>query len=305
MNNDSTKGIWYSITAYALWGILPFYWKLLSGIRSEEILSHRIIWSFLLVIAILLLTGRGNSLVKVLSNRKTLLVMFVAALLISVNWYTFIWAVNHAQVVQASLGYYINPLISVTLGMTVLRERMNVSQWFAVILAAIGIGVITVEYGTIPWIALILAFSFAFYGLVKKMAPVEAMIGLAYETAILAPVAFLYVLFLGWKGAGSFGHVSFATTFYLIMAGVATTLPLFWFAKGAQRIPLSMLAFIQFLSPTISLLIGIFAFHETFTKVHLISFSLIWSAILLYTLSQMKWIIPKKVLPKKELSDKV
>lgn len=301
MNNETAKGIGYLLAAYGLWGVLPLYWKLLADIPAEEILSHRIIWSFGLVMSILFLTDRRKSIQAAWSDRKTLAILLVASMLISINWYTFIWAVNHELVVQASLGYYINPLISVLLGMTILREKMNLPQWIAAALAFAGIAFLTAEYGSIPWVALILAFSFAFYGLVKKLAPVEAMVGLAFETALIMPVALVYLMNLQWRGTGAFGHVSSLETIYLILTGVATTLPLLWFAKGAQRIPLSMLAFIQFLSPTISLLIGVFAFHEPFTTVHLISFSLIWSAILLYSLSRVKWNVDRKSVYKSNI----
>lgn len=286
MYTDTTKGILYSVAAYVGWGLLPVYWHLLNTIPSEEILAHRIFWSFVTVLLILFYFKRVKQFKSVLQHKKVLLALLTASLLISSNWFIYIWAVNHEHVIEASLGYYINPLLNVILGLTVLKERVNLWQWIAIILAAAGVAVLTFEFGQIPWIALALALTFAFYGLVKKLAPVEAVVGLGYETAFVTPIACLYLWMLQSKGNGSLGHISFELTVILLMSGVATTLPLLWFAEGAKKLPFSMLAFIQYISPTISLLLGIFMFKEPFSKVHAISFSLIWCAIVIYSLSK-------------------
>ncbi|GAX89432.1 EamA family transporter RarD [Effusibacillus lacus] len=289
MNNELLKGIWFAVGAYLLWGVLPLFWKLLQMIPSDEILSHRIVWSFVFVMLIVAVSGRSNEFKSLFVHRKVLLALLLASVLISGNWFIYIWAVNHDYVIEASLGYYINPLLNVALGMIVLKERLTLPQWVAILLAATGVAILAVEYGKVPWIALLLAISFAIYGLVKKMAPVDAMVGLAFETAMSTPAALIYLMLLQTKGIGALGHSSAEVTVYLLLSGIATTLPLIWFAQGAKRIPFSMLAFIQYLSPTISLLLGIFVFHEPFTAIHLISFSFIWAAIVIYTLSSVKF----------------
>lgn len=293
MNSETVKGFWYSVAAYVLWGFLPIYWKHLSSVPSAEILSHRIIWSFALVMMILVVSGHWRDILAVLRQRQLLIRLAVASVLISINWFTYIWAVNHDHIVEASLGYYINPLFSVLLGMTFLHEKMSRLQWAAVAIAAIGTIVLAVEYGHFPWIALLLAASFGLYGLVKKVVRVDPLVGLAYETSVMVPISLVYLVYLQWNGTGALGHAPLEIELYLWLAGIATTLPLLWFANGAQRIPLSMLGFIQFLSPTISLFLGVFVFHEPFTKAHLISFSLIWLAIALYTVSKVSFPKPK------------
>jgi chloramphenicol-sensitive protein RarD len=285
MNRDYAVGIGYAVLAYSLWGVLPLYWKQLEHLPSLEILAHRVIWSFVFVMLLLLGKGYGKQLKSLLSGRKVILALTLSALLISANWLIYIWAVNHDHVIEASLGYYMNPLVNVLLGMFFLKERLRPFQWVSIGLAFAGVLLLTVHYGKVPWIALSLALSFGFYGLAKKLAPVEALVGLTCETAILVPIALLYLADLQWKGAGTFGHVSSTVTLYLIFSGVATALPLLWFAQSARRISLTLLGFIQYLSPTISLLLGVFLFKEPFTSLHLLSFACIWGALAIYTWS--------------------
>lgn len=289
MNNEISKGFWHTAAAYALWGVLPLYWKMMENIPAGEILAHRILWSFVFVFLIVVLKGRLSEFLKIASKREVLPALFLSSLLISANWFIYIWAVNHNRVIETSLGYYINPLISVILGMAILREKLNLTQWIAVLLAAAGVAVLALEYGKIPWIAVSLALTFGFYGLVKKLAPVDAITGLACETAVVTPVAFIYLLILQGQGSGTLGHASAVLAFCLVASGVATTLPLLWFAQGAKRIPLSMLGFVQYLSPTISLLLGVFWFKEPFAKTHIVSFAFIWCAIGLYTVSRFRF----------------
>ena len=288
--SQTLVGVWYAVAAFTLWGLLPLYWKALKQVPAEEILAHRIFWSFIFVITILLVRGRIAQLKNLLSRKSDLLKLFVSSLLISGNWFTYIWAVNHDHVVESSLGYYINPLFSVFLGMVVLKERLNSWQYLSLILAAVGVIVITLQYGRIPWIALILAFSFGLYGLAKKMVKVDAMTGLALETAFVTPIAFLYLLFKQIGGQGAFGTISLLSTLLLIGAGIVTATPLLWFAQGAKRLPLSMVGFIQFLAPTMMLLLGVFLYQETFTKIHLISFGLIWTALIIYSVANTDFI---------------
>ena len=283
--SQTVIGVWYAVAAFTLWGLLPIYWKSLKQVPAEEILAHRIFWSFIFIITILLVQGRIGQLKNILSRKMDLLMLFVGSLLLSGNWFTYIWAVNHDHVVESSLGYYINPLFSVFLGMVVLKEKLNIWQYLSLILASVGVIVITVQFGRAPWIALFLAFSFGLYGLAKKMVKVDAMTGLAMETAFVTPIAFAYLFFKQIEGQGALGTISLQTTLLLIGAGIVTATPLLWFAQGTKRIPLSMVGFIQFLAPTMMLLLGVFLYQETFTKIHLVSFGLIWTALIIYSVS--------------------
>ena len=299
MNKDLI-GIWYALAAYTAWGFLPLYWKLLDAIPSGEILAHRILWSFIFVLFILLFYKRWNELKEVLSQRKHRLVLMISSFLISCNWFTYIWAVNNGHVIEASLGYYMNPLISFLLGLLVLRERLNSWQYGSLALAFIGVLIITIEFGTVPWIAFSLALSFGFYGLCKKLVKLNSMVGLALETLFVVPIALIYISYLEVNGMGSLGHISMKELVLLMSAGITTALPLLWFAQGAQRIPLSTLGFIQYVSPSISLLLGIYVFEEPFTRVYMLSFGFIWSALFLYSISNSKWMVriqPKKQVP--------
>lgn len=282
---EKKVGIAYAVLAYAAWGMLPLYWKYLERVPAFEILAHRIFWSFLFVLALLLLYRRGTLFKEALCNMRIALPAFLASLLISANWFIYIWAVNNGHVIESSLGYYINPLLSVGLGVLVLKERLTRWQIVALSLAGVGVLILTLQYGKVPWIAFSLAVTFGLYGLVKKQAQTEAMVGLALETFFVAPLALIYIVFLEAKGAGAIGFVSAAEMGLLLGAGVVTAFPLLWFAKGARTVPLSMLGFIQYLSPTITLAIGVFVFKEAFTAVHTISFAFIWCALLLYSLS--------------------
>lgn len=292
-DGSKTAGIWYAIVAYAVWGVLPMYWKALDELPAMEILAHRILWSFVFVAALLMLSRRWHATKALLSDRKKLLAVMACGVLVSGNWLIYIWAVNSDQIVEASLGYYINPLISIFLGMVVLRERLSFWQLVSLLLAAVGVIALTFQYGSVPWVALTLAISFSLYGLVKKMVNVDAMVGLALETLIVAPLALIYILFLHHAGNGAFSfHMSgIGTTMLLIMAGVVTALPLLWFAQATLRIPLSMVGFIQYLAPSISLVIGVFYYKEPFTTVHMISFGFIWCALTLYSLSRTSFMV--------------
>ncbi len=288
MTDSSTTGFTYGIAAYTLWGFLPLYWKLLNEIPSLEILAHRILWSFVFVLAIVYFEGNIHKCKQVFMDRTSVIRIIYATLLISVNWGLYIWAINSNHVVEASMGYYMNPLVVVFLGVWVLKEKLSIYQIISLVLAAIGVFIITIKYGQFPWISLILAVSFALYGLMKKMIPVGSTVGLLIETAMLMPLTLGYIAFKQFNGMGALGSVSTVTTLILIGSGVATALPLLWFAKAAKRIPLSSMGFLQYISPTISLLLGIFVFKEQFTTTHFFSFGLIWAGLFVYSVSQMK-----------------
>lgn len=283
--DEKKIGIMYGIVAFTAWGFLPLYWKLLNLIPALEILAHRITWSFVFVSILLLIKGDYGKVKNVLANKRNTILIALASLLISVNWFTYIWAVNSNYVVQASMGYYINPLVVSLLGMVVLKEKFNKGQMVALVLATIGVLILTVQYGSIPWIALILAITFAFYGLAKKMLVVDALTGLALETLMITPFALFFIITRQIQGIGSLLIIPIPVLILLILSGVATATPLLWFAKGTQKVEFSTIGFLQYIAPTISLFLGVFIFKEEFSYTHFISFSFIWAALIIYTIS--------------------
>jgi chloramphenicol-sensitive protein RarD len=289
-------GIWYAISAYVVWGILPLYWKALKHIPAREILSHRIIWSFVFLCLFNTVRKRWPEFKKAYTHRRNRMSSLLSALIIGAVWLIFIWAINADHVVEASMGYYINPLISVVLGMIFLKERLTFWQSIAFILAVLGVAFMTIQYGRLPWIALSLAVGFALYGLLRKTSRVGSISGLTAETAVLSPLALLYVVFLLNQKTSEAVGAPISSHLLLVGAGIVTAVPLVWFAKGARRIPLSMIGFFQYLAPTISLCLGVFVFREPFTTGHLISFSLIWAALFIYTSTQLR--IIKRPQPK-------
>ncbi|MGG2091628.1 EamA family transporter RarD [Bacillus sp. S13(2024)] len=292
------KGIIYATSAYMMWGILPLYWKLVDEVRAEEILAHRIVWAFAFMLLVLVICKRFgqfmNELVQFFKRPKLFMSLTAASILISGNWFVYIWAVNHNHVIEASLGYYINPLVSILLGTLVLKEKLNFWQYVAVGLAAFGVAILTVRYGSIPWIAISLACTFGLYGLSKKLLDYDSMIGLTMETMIVMPIALIYLGMLGVQGIGSFGSVSITSTLLLAGAGIVTALPLLYFAKGTKLIPLSMVGFLQYIAPTISLVLGIFVFHEHFTGTHMIAFFFIWIALFTFSIAKTKFMLNKQ-----------
>ncbi|GLB58511.1 EamA family transporter RarD [Cytobacillus sp. NCCP-133] len=290
--NEVQMGALYAGVAYFLWGILPIYWKYLSPVSADEILANRVFWSFFFMLFILMATRKWNSFVTILkgfrTNRKQLYALIIASLLISTNWFLYIWAVNTDQMIEASLGYYINPLVSVLLGMMVFNEKLSPAQYASFGLAFVGVMILTISYGRFPWIAIVLALSFGLYGLAKKLIKVDSAIGLTLETLMVTPIAFIYMVILFVREKQAFLHVSASIDFLLIGAGAATAIPLLYFAKGAQKIPMSMLGFLQYIAPTLTLILGVFVYSEHFTKLHLLSFMFIWLALTIYSISRTK-----------------
>ena len=271
-----------------MWGLLALYWPLLAGTAALEILAHRVVWTLVVVALALTLRHRWRWLVELLATPRALLVLVAAALLISVNWWLYIWAVTHRHVVEASLGYYINPLVSVLLAVVVLGERLDLLRWCAVGLAALGVTWLTLGYGQPPWISLVLAFSFAGYGLLKKLATVGSLESVGVETAVLAGPALVY---LGWLATGDRG--AFLTgepgrDVLLAGAGLVTAAPLLLFATAATRIPLSTLGLLQYLNPTLQLLIGVFLLGETVDAGQLAGFALVWMALILLSVAILR-----------------
>jgi chloramphenicol-sensitive protein RarD len=285
--------------SYLLWGLLPIYWKFLDQVNAQEILANRVFWSFIFMLLVLIFTKKWGLFVQTFrgfaQNKKQLYALTIASLLISVNWFVYIWAVNSGHMIEASLGYYINPLVSILLGMVVLKEKLTIYQYISFVLAAVGVVILTVAHGAFPWIAITLAVSFGFYGLAKKLINVESTVGLTLETMVVAPIAAIYMMILFSRGANTLFSSTLGTDLLLIGAGVATAVPLLYFAKGAQKIPLSLLGFLQYIAPTLTLLLGVFVYHEHFSKVQLLSFLFIWSALTIYSVSKTKLLSEKSL----------
>lgn len=284
-------GIISAIIAYSLWGILPIYWKFVFQVPAHEILAHRIFWSFIFMLGILVVANQKKKFyqeMKQLTHEpKKLLALTMGSFLISINWFIYIWAVNNNRVIETSLGYYINPLFSVLLGIFVLKERLSFWQLISVCLAMSGVLYMTMHFGSVPWVAVLLAISFGFYGLCKKVADITPITSITLETLIMTPFALAYILYLDVHATGSFAGLS-VTSVLLIGSGMVTAIPLLLFANSANQLSLITLGFIQYLSPTIALMIGIFLYREPFTQVHFVSFGLIWAALLVFSLSRTK-----------------
>ena len=276
------QGLLFALSAYTAWGVFPIYWKLLQQVPALQLISHRIIWSFALLMIILALKGGIKTIIGQMTNLKVLRVYALASILIGINWLFYVWAVNAGFIIETSLGYFINPLISVLLGTIFFKERLRPMQWIAVLMATIGVAYLTIAYGRLPWIALILAFSFGFYGLVKKLAPLSSVSGLTMETGLLFLPALGYLLFSEWHGGGAFTHSGLQADLLMIGTGLITTFPLLMFASATQRIPLSMVGLMQYIAPTIQFLIGIFIFHEPFSNQQLIGFGLVWIGLIIF-----------------------
>jgi chloramphenicol-sensitive protein RarD len=285
-------GLIYALVCYCTWGIFPLYWKLLRHVPPQQILAHRIVWS-LIFLLIILAWRRDKVFLNYLSSPRTLGILILTAALIGGNWFTYIYAVNNNHIVDSSLGYYINPMVNILLGVVFLKERLSKIQIIAVAFAFAGVAYLTFHYGRIPVISLFLAFSFGLYGLLRKMANLQSMPGLVVETLLLAPVALWYLWHMNSIGVGVFGHYSTLSDVLLLLGGPVTAIPLFWFGIAATRIPLSTLGFIQYLSPTLQLLIGILIFREPFSPAYMISFGLVWIGLGIYSYSVIKGIRQK------------
>jgi chloramphenicol-sensitive protein RarD len=278
------KGILNGIAAYALWGFFPIYWKLLHEVPALEVIGHRIGWSFILLVAFILLTRQWKEFRSVAITPRTLVIYAVAANLLTINWLVYVWGVNAGFIVETSLGYFINPLLSVLLGVIFLRERLRPAQWIPVGLAAAGVLYLTLAYGRLPWIALTLAFTFGFYGFVKKQAPLGSLYGLTLETGIVFPLALIYLMFVEFTNTGAFLSQGAFIDLLLIGAGLATTIPLLLFASAARQIPLSVVGILQYIAPTLQFLIGVLIYHEPFDQSRLVGFGLVWLALIIFGL---------------------
>ena len=293
--NEHIKGIAFGLGAYALWGILPLYWKQLQHVSSTEILAHRVVWALVFLFVLLTVTRKLPSFISeikyIACQPPKMWGILGAAIMLNLNWFTYIWSVNHNHIIQTSLGYYINPLVSVLLGMVFLHERLSFWQMVAFFLAAVGVFSLTVQYGTFPWIAFTLAITFAIYGLFKKIINVGSITGLTLETLLSFAIALPYLVYIYNTGKSSFQFVPSDTTLLLIGAGAVTATPLILFAAGTKRLPLFAIGFLQYVSPTMSLLLGVIIYHEVFTLGNLLSFMVIWTGLIIFSLARTRFFI--------------
>ncbi|MBW6473062.1 MAG: EamA family transporter RarD [Anaerolineaceae bacterium] len=280
------KGLIFVFSAYTLWGFFPIYFKFLHEAPALQIMAHRVTWSFLFLIFLIALRKEFSQILKSLT-KKIVLTYTIAGILLAINWLTYVWGVNAGFVVETSLGYFINPLVSVVLGVVFLKEKLRNLQWIPVGLATIGVVYLAIDHGSLPWIALVLASTFGTYGLIKKIAPLPSIHGLTVETGAVLIPALLFLLFVEFNGSAAFGHASPQTTFLLALSGIITAIPLIFFASGAPKVPLTTIGILQYIAPTIQFLIGIFVYDEPFTTGQLVGFGIVWIALIIFSVEGM------------------
>ena len=281
------RGMVYGLGAYLVWGMLPIFWKQLGAVPSLETMAHRVVWSFVLLTLFLFLGKRWATIQHALVNRRVMLTLATTSALLFANWLVYIWAINEERIVETSLGYFINPLVSVLLGVIFLREHLRAGQWVSVLIAGFGVLYLTIGYGHLPWIALVLAFTFGFYGLLRKTASVGSLDGLSIEMGIMTPLMLGYLLYLASAGFGAFGSQGTATIVLLIMTGLATTVPMLLFNMGTRLVPLSVMGLLQYIAPTLQFVLGVAIYQEPFTQAQLAGFCVIWTALFLYAVEGM------------------
>ncbi|WP_462393850.1 EamA family transporter RarD [Mitsuokella multacida] len=290
MNHARRTGMMAALSTYLIWGVLPLYWNLLARAEANEILAHRIIWSFVFMVVVLMVTKRWQSFKEdcraLWQNKKRGAILLLAAFTISLNWLTYIWAVNHGHVIDTSIGYYINPLMSVLFGIVFFRERISGLKKISLLLAAIGIVLMTYQLGKLPWVAVVLAVSFSVYGALKKQLHLNPFSSITLETLLMMPFAVPYIGILMMSPANHFSLATPDLALYLMGTGVVTAVPLVLFSYGANLLPLNVLGFFQYISPTIGLLLGIFFFHETFGMAQISALGFVWAAIVLFTVAE-------------------
>jgi chloramphenicol-sensitive protein RarD len=282
------RGVTLGVTAYTIWGLFPLYWTLLAAAGALEALAHRMLWSLVVMFGVLAATGRLRTARAVLASRRRLGLLAAAAVLIAVNWGTYIWAVNHGRVVETALGYFTGPLVSVLIGVLVLGERLRVAQWVAVGLGATAVVVLAVGYGQVPWVALVLAISFSSYGFVKKLADVPALESVGIEAALTLVPALAYVCVLEATGAGTFFSLGVGHALLLIGGGVVSTVPLLAFGGAAVRIPLSVIGLLQYLTPSLQFTFGVLVFHEQMPLERWLGFGIVWLGLIVLTVDGMR-----------------
>lgn len=282
-DNDRPVGLAAAVSAYLIWGFSPVYWKSLQAVPAFEILMHRIVWSFVFLAPLVLLQHRWIEFAAALRSWKTALALGASTVLVSVNWFLFIWAINSGHILQTSLGYYICPLVNVLLGVVFLKERLRRLQVIALILATISVLLLTLRFGAFPWVSLSLAFSFGFYGLIRKIAPVGALVGLTVETLVLSLPSLVYLVAQDVAGSGSFVRAGARTSLLLMGAALVTALPLLLFTVGARRLHYATIGFLQYIAPSCTFLVATIIYGEPLKTGQLAAFALIWTALALYS----------------------
>lgn len=282
-SSTSLLGALCAFGAFSFWGVIPIYFKSLAQVPAFEVVAHRIVWSVILLAALLFFLGGWRKVGQALGNRRLLATLALSTLFVAVNWVVFIWAITNDRVLESSLGYFINPLVSVLLGVLFLKERMRFWQWGAVVLAVLGVAFQVVQLGQLPWVSLALAFSFGIYGLIRKVAMVDAIGGLFVETLIACPLALGFLVYLGLEGSGAMGRLGWEIDGLLALAGVFTALPLILFIQATKRLRLSSVGFFQYITPSGHFLLAVFIYNEPFTVVHMVTFGCIWLALGVYT----------------------
>jgi chloramphenicol-sensitive protein RarD len=287
-SRERDRGLVYGVLAYGLWGVVPLFWRLLLSVPPIELLAHRVFWGLGAFGVLAAGTGQLGAVRAGFADRRTIQVMALSGALLAVNWGTFILAVATQHLLDASLGYFINPLVSVALGTVVLGERLRRLQWIALALAATGVIMLTARVGHLPWIALVLATTFGIYGLVRKTAAVNSLVGSTLETALMFPLALVYLGILAASGTGSLGHASLTIQVLLVATGVITAVPLLLFTSAARRLRLSTLGFLQYLAPTLQFLLAVLVFHEPFVPIQGVAFALIWTALVVFSVDAIR-----------------
>lgn len=287
--NQPVLGVLYASSAFLIWGLSPFYWKALGAVPALEIILHRIVWSFVFLVPLVILQRRWQEFIDVVTNLRMLFILSSTGIFVACNWLLYIWAVNNGYLLQASLGYYINPLVNVVLGVIFLRERLRPPQILAVLLATAGVLYLTLHHGVFPWIAITLALTFGFYGLIRKVVSVSSIIGLTVETMLLSLPALVYLVYLDIKGMGAIFRVSRGMDLLLMAASLVTAVPLLFFTLGARRILLSTVGLLQYIAPSGMFLLAIFVFNEPFSTAQVWTFILIWIALVIYTIDSIRY----------------
>jgi len=288
LTGHQLSGGLYALGAFSIWGLFPVYFKLLGSLTAYEILAHRVVWAVVILIVLISAFRYWPRVLHVLTNRKLFLTLLVSSILVSLNWGLFIWAVTNDQVLQSSLGYFINPLVNVLLGVLFLKERLFKVQWIAVVLVVIAVLNMGFSLGVIPWISLAMAFSFGMYGLIRKVANVDAFTGLFIETLLVVPVALVYLYLLVQDGTSQFGTAGIGFDVMITMSGLVTVLALVFFAQATKRLQLSTVGFFQYIAPTGHFVLAVYVYNEPFTTHHLITFLLIWTGLAMFTYDSFK-----------------
>jgi chloramphenicol-sensitive protein RarD len=285
--SDATRGGLAAGLGYLMWGLVPIFWRQLAGVEARELIAHRLTWSLVFLAAVILVRGGVAEVRAALASRQSLLLNFTSSALLTLNWLVYVWGVNSGHVIECSLGYFLVPLLNVAMGRLVLHEKLRPAQWVCIGLAAIGVGIQIVQLGHLPWIALAVALTFGLYGLLRKRSPLGPLTGLTVETLLLAPIAGGFLLWRHFAGTGALGHRDAVTQALVLSTGIVTAMPLLLFAYGVRRIRLSTLGLLQYITPTVQFALGVWVYHEAFSRERAMTFAFIWAGLALYTVDSL------------------